>query len=441
MPYAEITPALLLVRFVELFAHIFLLNSIMHNKMSKTKYILTSIGAVALHLLSTQIIPDNYKFISSFVTVVIVMKIATKINLYKIIIGCSITTVIVILLDMVGGIILLGMLEINKFEDIANSPGYYYLGMLMLNLLVIIVALAIRYFKMTYTDAESEKKDLGIAFNSLLTLLFIFPSLSIIISYIENQPLSIQNIIITIISMSAILILSIFNSQKRYNLLVSQQELEFQKSYNTILQSLVDSLRTFKHDYNNTLATLYGYVQLNDIDSLKKMFKEILEESREISSLDKLNPNLIKDPNIFGLVTAKYQECIKKNVTMNFEIFAELENINIKTYDLTRILGIFLDNAIEAASGSEEKRLNLIISEEKGKIIIKITNTYTDKAISVEKMYEKGISSKGENRGLGLYKVKEIVKKYPSMKLETIADEKIFLQQLTIEKCMVNSKI
>lgn len=439
MPYAEITPVLLLIRFFELFAHIFLLNSIMHNKMSKIKYILTSIGGVALHLLSTQIVPDNYKFMSSFVVVIIVMKIATQINLYKIIIGCSITTVIVILLDMVGGIILLGMLNINKFEDIANSPRYYYLGMLMLSLLVIIVGLAIRYFKMTYTDAESGNKDLGIAFNSLLTLLFIFPSLGIIISYIENQPLSIQNIIITIISMSAILVLSIFNSQKRYNLLVSQQELECQKSYNTILQSLVDSLRTFKHDYNNTLATLYGYVQLNDMDSLKKMFKEILEESREISSLDKLNPNLIKDPNIFGLVAAKYQECIKKNVMMNFEIFADLEKIDIKIYDLTRILGIFLDNAIEAASGSKEKKLNLIINEEKGKIIIKITNTYTNKAISVEKMYEKGISSKGENRGLGLYKVKEIVKKYPSVKLETIADEKIFLQQLTIEKCMINN--
>ena len=190
--------------------------------------------------------------------------------------------------------------------------------------------------------------------------------------------------------MLAMLILSLFNSKSRYNLIISEKNLEYEKNHNIILQSLVDGLRTFKHDYNNTLSTLYGYVQLGDMKSLKRMFKEILEESRQISTLDKLNPNLIKDPNIYGLVTLKYQTCLNKNVGMEIDVFGELENVNIKIFDLTRILGIFLDNAIEASAGSENKRINLLISEERGKVIIEITNTYTDKGLTVEKMYEKG---------------------------------------------------
>ena len=387
-----------------------------------------------LYEISTLIIPERYKFISVFIILTVTVTLVNKINLYQVIVGYIMTTVIILLLDIIGGMVLFMMLDVNRFNDIANSPLYYYTGMLVLNILIFISALAVKYFKMTFTNVDTNKKDIGIAFNSLLTLLFILPSLCIIASYIEKRPLSIQNIIITIISMMAILILSIFNSQKRYNLLMSEKELEDQKNYNTILQSLVDSLRTFKHDYNNTLATLYGYVQLGDMESLKRMFKEILEESRQISSLDKLNPNLIKDPNIFGIVTAKYQECVKKNVTMNFEIYAELEEVEIKTYDLTRMLGIFLDNAIEAASGSKERKLNLLISEEKEKIIIEISNTYSDKSISVEKMYEKGVSSKGENRGLGLYKVKDILKKYPNVELKTIADNDLFMQKLSIPK-------
>ena len=229
-------------------------------------------------------------------------------------------------------------------------------------------------------------------------------------------------------------VLSIFNSQKRYNLIISEKNLEYEKNHNVILQSLVDGLRTFKHDYNNTLSTLYGYVQLGDMESLKRMFKEILEESRQISTLDKLNPNIIKDPNIFGILIAKYQECIKKNITMNLEVFTELENIDIKIYDLTRILGIFLDNAIEASAGSENKRINLLISEEKGKIVIEITNTYTDKGLTVEKMYEKGVSSKGESRGLGLYKAKEIIDKNPGIELKTTKDKDVFMQKLLIQK-------
>jgi two-component system sensor histidine kinase AgrC len=197
---------------------------------------------------------------------------------------------------------------------------------------------------------------------------------------------------------------------------------------------LVDGLRTFKHDYNNTLATLYGYVQLNDTKSLKRMFKEILEESKQISSLDKLNPNLIKDPNIFGILIAKYQECIKRNIAMEFEIFAELENLEIKTYDLTRIIGIFLDNAIEAAGGSTEKKINLLINEDKATVTIEISNTYSNKEISIEHMFEKGVSSKGENRGLGLYKVKEILKRCTGAELKTTNDDNVFLQKLIIQK-------
>ena len=64
---------------------------------------------------------------------------------------------------------------------------------------MLIIGAAVKYFKLTFTKLDSDKKDIGIAFNSLLTLLFIFPTISIIISYIERTPLSFATIMITII--------------------------------------------------------------------------------------------------------------------------------------------------------------------------------------------------------------------------------------------------
>jgi len=436
MIYGELTPMLIVIRIIEGFAQIYLLSSILHKKIKKREYIISVAIIVPLFELFSRLIVLNFivRLVTTVLIVVPVVSLVCKIDIYKVFLSYIITTVIIVLLDMVSGMVLLYVLDIEEFKEISESTEYYYLGMLLLNLFIFISAVSIKYFKMTFTNIDSDNRDLGIAFNILLTLLFIFPSLVLIVSYIENKPLSMGNIVITLISMLAIVILSIHNSQKRYNLIESEKNLEYEKSHNVILESLVDSLRTFKHDYNNTLATLYGYVQLDDMKSLKRMFKEILEESRQISSLDKLNPNLIKEPNVFGLITAKYQECVKKNVTMNFEIFTELEELEIRVFDLTRILGIFLDNAIEAASGSKERKLNILISEEREKIIIEITNTYSDKAISVEKIYEKGISSKGTNRGLGLYKVKEIIKKYPNVELKTVVDKDVFMQKLMIQK-------
>jgi hypothetical protein len=63
------------------------------------------------------------------------------------------------------------------------------------------------------------------------------------------------------------------------------------------------------------------------MDALKKVFKEVLEESKALTTLDKLNPDLIKSPSLYGLITSKYQKCEKSNVTMNIEIFADLDNI------------------------------------------------------------------------------------------------------------------
>ena len=80
------------------------------------------------------------------------------------------------------------------------------------------------------------------------------------------------------------------------------------------------------------------------------------------------------------------------------------------------ILGIFLDNAIEAAAGSERKVVNFYVVEKNNKITVDISNSFSDTGLKLDDINKKGVSSKGENRGLGLYKVKEIIKKKQSLK-------------------------
>ena len=433
MPQFEITFELFLIKLIEIFSNIYLLNSVLYQKISKSKYLIATFLCTLIYLSLLYILGDKLKIIIGFISIVSVMTYILKTNVYKVALAYVVTSIIILLLDTLCVIIVYLAFGKTNFDNVTTLSSYY-LTMTLLILLTFIASFAIKYFKLTFTKLNSDNTHLGIAFNSLLTLLFVLPGLIIIVSYIDNQPLSINIVILNLITMFAMLVLSIFNSQKRYNLLLSQQEVECQKSYITILQSLVDNLRTFKHDYNNTLSTLAGCAQLDDIKSLKKVLKGVLDESKKISTLDKLNPDTIKNPTIYGLITSKYQQCEKNNVNMNFEIFSELKNLEIRTFDLTRILGILLDNALEAASGSKNKKVNLYISEIKNKVIIEISNTFSKTELSVDKMFEKGTSSKGENRGLGLYKVKEIIKRYSTVALKTCIDNEMFLQKLTIEK-------
>ena len=75
-----------------------------------------------------------------------------------------------------------------------------------------------------------------------------------------------------------------------------------------------------------------------------------------------------------------------------------------------------------------------MINEDKATVTIEISNTYSNKEISIEHMFEKGVSSKGENRGLGLYKVKDILSRYPKVSSDTQITNDIFMQKLVIDK-------
>ena len=123
---------------------------------------------------------------------------------------------------------------------------------------------------------------------------------------------------------------------------------------------------------------------------------------------------------------------------MNLEILLDLKTLNIKTYDLTIILGILLDNAIEASSKCDEKEINVIIRKDTkaNRQLFIIENTYTNKDVDTNRIFEKGYTSKQnedkECHGLGLWNVRQILKKNNNLNLFTSKTQKLFKQQLEI---------
>ena len=119
------------------------------------------------------------------------------------------------------------------------------------------------------------------------------------------------------------------------------------------------------------------------------------------------------------------------------EIMLDFNDLNISTYELCRILGILLDNAIEAAKMCEEKIINIQVRRDfkiDRKLII-IENTYKNKSLNIDKIFEKGYSTKKNNEelhGLGLWNIRRILHKNSNLNLFTTKKDKLFSQQLEI---------
>lgn len=220
------------------------------------------------------------------------------------------------------------------------------------------------------------------------------------------------------------------------------KELKEAKLYNDSLQTLHDDLHVFRHDFANILQAMGGYIDNGDIDGLRDYYSELFCDFQTSNNFAYLSPEIVNSPAIYSIFVSKYGKANKLGITMLFNFCTKFQTLPMKIYEFSRILGILLDNAIEAASECSEYK-NKIVRVELRKDslrncqILLIENTYLEEKVDFEHMFEKGFSSKPHNTGLGLWEVNKILKKYPNVNLDTLHDGHFFTQQL--EMYMVSS--
>lgn len=244
------------------------------------------------------------------------------------------------------------------------------------------------------------------------------------------------NFIITII----IFYINNKSIEVKLNNYYKEQEYEKLKEYTNTIEQLVEEIRNFKHDYRNILYSLEDYIEDGNMAELKKYYEEeILLESKKILGNDK-NLYLLKNIKITplkSLLSCKLINAKYNGIKVDIEVLDEINAINISNIDICRIMGILLDNAIEASVECEDKHMSFIAIKDEDKVIFIIKNTFKKQknTIPINDIYKKGISSKGENRGLGLSNLMDIInEKYSkNISIYTNVKENIFIQKLEIK--------
>lgn len=201
-------------------------------------------------------------------------------------------------------------------------------------------------------------------------------------------------------------------------------------------EKLMFELRRFRHDTLNILHGLNGFIETKNWGGLKNYFSEIQEQVKILKDNNPFSIEKVKNLAIRGLLTAKLIAAQKLNVKMQIEIEDDIkiEGRYMKDTDLCEILGIYLDNAIEAAGEAVHKKMSIYIAEDSECISIIIENAFKNKpSLSKNQIYP---STKGTERGLGLKLSKKILAQYPNVLHNTFVYQQIFIQELHILKVM-----
>lgn len=201
------------------------------------------------------------------------------------------------------------------------------------------------------------------------------------------------------------------------------------------LERLYQEIRGFKHDYMNILSSMYSYLDEGRINELKQYFeKNLLPDGRKLASEDDLIGKLsnLKIMELKGLLYTKMQKAEDSLLKIVIDIPDTITEMNIGIPDLVRILGIFLDNALEAAIQTPEKELYIGILLHEKCNYLHITNS-SPPIPNLTELFQEGYSIKEGHYGIGLYEVENLLKKYPKCLLNTEYKDGKFTQILQIK--------
>lgn len=189
------------------------------------------------------------------------------------------------------------------------------------------------------------------------------------------------------------------------------------------------------HEYNNQLMVIKGYI--NKPERLSEYLDEVIGEHKTGQNYTVKQLGFLPDGGVKGLLYHKLSKMEDNNIKYYLYVDQNLkdkdiESFDLKTYrDLTKLLGVFLDNAIDAALKSEEKEIEVELKDKDDCLLLTISNTY-DKNTDINKVGKSGFTTKVVGHGFGLSIVKDIAKTNSEIETFSSKESDKFIQTAMI---------
>lgn len=233
-----------------------------------------------------------------------------------------------------------------------------------------------------------------------------------------------------------LLFFCVFESN-RARLAAQEAQMRQQQAYVQALERIQGEVRAFRHDYQNLLAGLALQAAQGDVEGLQGQLKDKLQYfddhlAREIRHTTYLAN--VKQPQVKSLLLVKLAAMQQAGIPCGLEVVAPVPGPQLETEDFLRVLGVFLDNAAEAAAGADKPFVGVLLLQEAHALHLVVKNTLapTHKP-SLGEMWAAGYTTKGKGRGQGLANVRAILDRYPGAVCRSALEGELFVQQLTIQ--------
>ena len=174
------------------------------------------------------------------------------------------------------------------------------------------------------------------------------------------------------------------------------------------MDALNRSLRAQRHDFLNHLQVVFSLIEMEEqqeaADYIEKVYGDMQSVSRAMRT---------DNPAINALLRAKLADCEAAGVLTEMDVSGSWRELPMPAWEMCRVFSNLMDNAIDALEDTADKRLRILLREDLHGFSFSFTNN--GPAIpqnEQRRIFEAGVSSHGEGRGMGLYIVRRTLEKY-----------------------------
>ncbi len=316
--------------------------------------------------------------------------------------------------------------------------------LLMMIFVCFIVLVFLKWLDYDFTNLRKEILDKGFQ-KSLTTINWIMGGYYLVmqsLSFFEYeqgiQSTTVRHLILVfylLFFMGMIKKLDTYLKDKLHERLDQEQVLRYRdmERYSRHIEELYKEVRSFRHDYTNLLTSLRLGIEEEDMEQIKEVYDSVLKDSSEKLQDNKYDLGRlvnVRDRALKSLLAGKFLKARDKKIVFNVEVPEEIQVEGMSLLDFLTIVSILCDNAIEASVEASQPNVSIAFLKNGEQETFIIENSIKEESIDISEIFSFGASSKGEERGVGLYTVMKIVESHPNTSLIPPAKIKFFVRYL-----------
>lgn len=403
-----------------------------YNKNYSSKYaLLISFFIFLIHMfISNFCVPNHLRFIFSVIIFVAIIFLVFKQRISNALVTGFISMIFISLIEIIVTCLLFS-LGVSQNDLIDNM----YLKF-SLNIIISLISIVLINIRKINTAVIKIRNTINKSKHLVNSCIIILIAIYLIIAKNALFASSKLDMIInlSILFGTIILFIIIFLSDNKNKILVetNKQMLNYVTKYEKIITDQGKS----NHEFKNQLMVIRGYAQMNS-DKLIQYIDEVVKDTKKTYSSYLISQlNKFPDGGIKGLLYYKLSvmedEKIKYDISVESGVKTKLNTLSVNMYkNITKILGVLFDNAIDASKLAKEKKIIISVLNERSCVSFNIYNTCKGN-IDINK-FGTGYTTKGVGHGYGLRLVKDIIEENKEFSIQHEVEDNYYVSRLKIK--------